>query len=85
MTYDHVRPDVTAPADDPDGTTDAEPERTGTLEGRVVDARGVAVPDAMVLLLNVEPRSSAQSTTQPATVQTDALGRFRFESLGTGP
>lgn len=85
MAYDHVRPDLKAPSDDPDGALDAVPERPGTLEGRVVDAKGVAVPDAMVLLLNVEPRSSAQSTTQPATAQTDAEGRFRFESLGTGP
>lgn len=85
MTYDHVRPDVRAPADDADGARDAEPEGAGTLEGRVVDAKGVAVPDAMVLLLNVEPRSSSQLTTKPANVQTDAEGRFRFESLDTGP
>ncbi|MXW02050.1 MAG: hypothetical protein F4X59_09640 [Holophagales bacterium] len=85
MTYDHVRPDVKAPADDPDGALDSEPERAGTLEGRVVDAKGVAVPDAMVLLLNVEHKSSTESTTQPATIQTDPEGRFRFESLGTGP
>lgn len=83
-TYDHVRPDVTAPAEDTGGALEAEPERTGMLEGRVVDAKGVAVPDAMVFLLNVEPRSSAQSTMEPPTARTDAQGCFRFESLTAG-
>ncbi len=83
-TYDHVRSDVGTAADDAGGPLDAEANRHGTLAGRVVDSKGVAVPDAMVLLLNVEPRSSDQSTMQPATAQTDAQVCFRFESLTAG-
>ncbi|MCY3971192.1 MAG: carboxypeptidase regulatory-like domain-containing protein [Acidobacteria bacterium] len=83
-TYDHVRSDVNATADDDEGPRDAEANRNGTVAGRVVDSKGVAVPDAMVLLLNVEPGASAQSTMEPATAQTDAQGCFRFESLTAG-
>lgn len=83
-TYDHVRSDVKTAADDAGGPLYAAAHRNGTLAGRVVDSKGVAVPDTMVLLLNVEPGASAQSTVEPATAQTDAQGCFRFESLTAG-
>ena len=83
-TYDHVRSDVRTAADDAEGPLDAEASPDGTLAGRVVDSKGVAVPDAMVILLNVEPSSSDRSTVQPATTQTHAQGCFRFESLAAG-
>ena len=83
--YDHVRADVKTGADDAEGPLDAEANRDGTLTGRVVDSNGLAVPDTMVFLLNVEPGPSKQSTMQPATARTDAQGHFRFESLAAGP
>ncbi len=57
---------------------------SGRLSGRVVDSGGVGVPSAMVLLVCVEPRGFADSKRQPASVQADAQGRFRFESLRAG-
>lgn len=82
--YGQVRSDVKAATDDAGDALDAESNRACTLTGRVVDSKGVAVPDAMVLLLNVEPKSCAKSNVQPETAQTDALGLFRFDSLGAG-
>lgn len=83
--YDHARADVKTGANNAEDPLDAEANRDGTLAGRVVDSKGLAVPDTMVLLLNVGPGSSKQSTTQPATARTDAHGCFRFESLTAGP
>lgn len=63
---------------------DVESNHRGMLTGRVVDASGVGVPDALVLLTCVEPKFFAESKRQPVTAQTDAQGSFRFESLSVG-
>jgi hypothetical protein len=50
------------------------------LSGRVVEASGVPVPDAVVSVA-VSRRRGRQGALPPTPVTTDAQGRFRFESV----
>jgi hypothetical protein len=58
---------------------DASPDRV--LSGRVVEANGVPVPDAVVTLGAGHGRGRGGNALLPAPVTTDGQGRFRFESV----
>jgi hypothetical protein len=62
------------------GAPPLDAEQQKGLAGRVVEASGVPVPDAVVSLA-VGTRRGRQGGLAPAPVTTDAQGRFRFESV----
>ena len=58
--------------------------RTGSLEGRVVDGRGEALPDFFVEALRTGGRSRRSYGANPGRVITDSSGHFKLERLGDG-
>ena len=58
---------------------DAAPDKA--LAGRVVEASGAPVPDAVVMLGVARGKWRAGAQLLPAPVTTDAEGRFRFEAV----
>lgn len=58
---------------------------TGLIAGRVVDADGAAIPDAVVFLRSATaPPTRAGGSAQPVPVRTDDQGRFVFTAVPAG-